>query len=165
MNVCHKLYSTKCKYCIDGCTVDKCKYAKREGLQVYCNDYCSEGVNYKTLCGDRKNCSFKNSFVPNDEDKKLLTQLNRALKCKIPFGKYKGKTIEELLESDVSYLHWLLGKDTTGFLFDSLCLCAFIICYKYYRLPKVPLGGSFHSEDGGDLCYWGEPLLDYGDLC
>lgn len=164
MNVYYKLYCTKCKYCIDGCTVHKCKYAKRDGLQIYCND-CSEGVNYKTLCGDRKNCSFKNSFVPDEEDEKLLTQLDSALKCKIPFGKYKDKTIEDLLESNVSYLHWLLGIDTTRFLFESLCLCAFIICYKYYRLPKVSFGRSSSCEGGGDLHYWGEPLLEYNDLC
>jgi hypothetical protein len=29
----------------------------------------------------------------------------------VPFGKYKGRPIEEVIETDPSYLHWLAGQD------------------------------------------------------
>ena len=43
-----------------------------------------------------------------------------ALHTTLRFGKHKGETLEEILESDPSYLQWLLGIATEGSLLQSL---------------------------------------------
>ena len=52
---------------------------------------------------------------------KKETAIQKALKTKMPFGKYKDMTLEELLDEDVSYLHWLIEEGTAkGLLATSL---------------------------------------------
>lgn len=43
-----------------------------------------------------------------------MEQTNNLGKTKIPFGKHKGKTIEEVQESHPSYLNWLSTAEITG---------------------------------------------------
>lgn len=38
----------------------------------------------------------------------------------LQFGKYKGKTLGELLETDVNYLYWLCQKPLYGYLYQSM---------------------------------------------
>lgn len=37
--------------------------------------------------------------------------IKKALAFKMPFGKHKGETLEDIAEDDVLYIDWLMGLD------------------------------------------------------
>lgn len=130
--------------------VFKCPYAEIDTFYIKCKDYNSEGVNYKTCCYNRDNCKFKQEYKKTPADLKALKKLNKALKCTLPFGKMKGKSIQEVLENNPSYLYWLMGIDSYGYLASSLLTCSWIALAEEYNRPSISLGS------------WGSPDENYG---
>jgi uncharacterized protein (DUF3820 family) len=47
-------------------------------------------------------------------EEKIVALLNNFLKSTLPFGKYKGETVEEILYRDRGYIEWLANNTDGG---------------------------------------------------
>lgn len=67
----------------------------------------------------------------NNFHKREITIYKRVLNFKLLFGKYKEKTIQEVLDIDKQYIYWLLQKTyRTGIKIDSFNLSKIITYYE-----------------------------------
>lgn len=131
----------------DNAPVFKCPYSEVEGFTIECCDYQSEDVDYTTCCYNRSNCKFKQGYKKNLEDSETLKRLNKTLNCRLPFGRHKGETIQELLNNDIDYLYWLLGIDLFGYLADSLLLCSWMIIAEKRNKPDIMVNDWGNIQD------------------
>lgn len=76
-----------------------------------------------------------------------------ALNTRIFFGKYKGSTLQEILECDPQYLQWLYDVGTEGSLFQSLSIIREEIA-EAVKLEESSLADEI------DLCGYFDPYWD-----
>lgn len=138
----------------DDIPVFKCPYVEIDGLCVNCTDYTSEDVSYNTYCYNRGDCKFKNTYNKTPQDLKVIKNISESLKYVLPFGKMRGKTIQEVLDNSPGYLRWLLGVETYGRLANSLLLCSWSIIAKDNNKPCVPLVGWGSSDENYGYGHW-----------
>lgn len=138
----------------DNVPVFKCPHSKIDSFCVKCTDYTCKDVNYKTYCYNRNNCEFKQNYHKTPKDINILHNISSALKCVLPFGKMKGKTIEEALDSNPGYLRWLMGVETYGQLASSLLLCSWIIVAEDRNKPCISFSSWGSSDENYGYGYW-----------
>jgi len=68
---------------------------------------------------------------------------------KIQFGKHNGKTIQEIIDKDVTYIEWAI-QTIENFDLDDEAEAEF----------ETTLGSHY---EGDDDWAWGSHLMDYGD--
>ena len=64
------------------------------------NDLSNEVEELSSFSSHNKNADFAGRIVFNDKDQEVFN-----------FGKYKGQTVESVLEKDQGYFSWMLNSD------------------------------------------------------
>ena len=77
--------------------IEKCKYCNSFNLDKMLVEHSNKTIHQKVTCRDCKKCSGFEQIVENKD-------------FRMPFGKYKGKSITEIIIQDLKYAMWASEK-------------------------------------------------------